>query len=324
MPDERPQPARVSIVTPVYNEEESLPNFRKELFRVIDSLETHKGDLYSFEVIFVNDGSRDGSWELLKKFCAEDSRIKAVTLTRNFGQQPALEAGLSLATGDAVVTIDCDLEDPPMLIEEMLTRWQAGNEIVVAKRKYTKEKSWFKRITSDLFYKTFNKLCDVELQTGVSEFRLIDREVIEAMKTHFREKELFLRGLLQWMGYQVVVIEYNKGERAHGTSKWPLKRMIRLAWIGISSFSTLPLRLIAISGGLISAISFFLLVCMALARWVFDLVQYQDIAFLVVFIIFSNGLILFAIGVVALYLMQVYRQVQGRPTYIVWKKINFE
>ncbi|NBD73542.1 glycosyltransferase [Patescibacteria group bacterium] len=313
----------VSIVTPVYNEEASLSSYRSELTRVLASLANERPGRFTFEVILVNDGSRDGTWELIKSFAREDPRFRGISLSRNFGAQSALEAGIMHAAGAAVITIDCDLEDPPSLIPELLAQWEAGSDIVTAKRVYTKEKGWWKRTTSNLFYRVFNWICDVELQSGTSEFRLIDAAVVSAMREHFVEKDLFLRGLLQWMGFSVATLTYEKGHRAHGESRFTVRRLVKLAWVGISSFSTLPLRLVAIAGVTISTISAALLLAMALLRFVFELVAYQDIAFLVVFIIFSNGLILTAIGIVALYLMQLQRQVMGRPTYLVWKKVNF-
>ncbi len=316
------EPDLISIVTPVYNEEASLPHFRDEVVRVIDTISSTQPDRFTFEVILVNDGSRDASWQLIRSFAHDDPRFKGITLSRNFGAQSALEAGIMHASGAAIVTIDCDLEDPPSLIEEMLTHWESGSDIVVARRVYTSEKGWWKRTTSNLFYRVFNWICDVELESGTSEFRLIDASVVAAMREHFVEKDLFLRGLLQWMGFSVATLTYEKGQRKEGASRFTVRRLVRLAWIGISSFSTFPLRLVAFAGVFISVGSSLVLVGMGLLRWVFELVPYRDIAFLVVFIIFSNGLILTAVGIVALYLMQMQRQVLGRPTYLVWKKVN--
>ncbi len=307
----------VSIVVPVHNEEEVLPLFFREVRAVSAQLPE-----YDFEFVVVDDGSTDGTWDFITTLAREDARVRGAALSRNFGQMAALEAGIKLARGDAVITMDCDLEDPPSLLGALLARWEQGYDLVVAKRRYAHGKGWFKRVTSNAFYAVFNWLCDIELETGMADFRLVDRKVVRAIEEHFPEKELFLRGLFQWMGFPVATLEYEKGARAGGVSKYPLKKMLRLAWQGISSFSTFPLKLIALSGVTIAAVSFLLLMTMAVLRFVLGAVAYRDIAFLVVFIIFSNGLILTAIGVVALYLMQVYRQVQGRPSYLIWKRVN--
>lgn len=318
------QPALISIVSPVYNEEKNVPLFHQEVERVFAEFNT-RDDLmhpYEWEIIFVNDGSHDQSWAAILEAGQKDARVKGVCFSRNFGHQPAIEAGMHEAKGQAIVTIDADMEDPPSLIPTLVEKWEAGTEIVIAKRLYSKERGFLKRKTSDLFYKVFNWLCDVKIESGTADFRLVDQSVVRALE-NFNEKELFFRGLFTWLGFTTATVSYQKGERMHGTTGYTLKKMLRLAWTGLSGFSTFPLRFIMMSGFSITLLSVLLLSVMAILRWVTETVAFQDMAFLVVFIIFSNGLILTAIGVVALYLMQIYRQVLGRPTYIVWKRNNF-
>lgn len=319
------QSTLISVVVPVYNEEKNLPLFYAELERVFAELNTHVGltHPYQYEIIFVNDGSHDNSWATILELGQTDERVKGLCFSRNFGHQPAIEAGMREARGDAIVTIDADMEDPPALISTLIEEWEAGVEIVIAKREYTQKRSWFKRKSSDLFYQVFNWFCDVKIESGTADFRLIDRKVVHALDS-FNEKELFFRGLFKWLGYATTSVTYTKGERSFGESGYPLKKMLRLAWTGLSGFSTFPLRFIMISGFVITILSMILLIVMAILRWVTETIIFQDIAFLIVFIIHSNGLILSAIGIVALYLIQIYRQVLGRPTYVIWKRSNYE
>jgi polyisoprenyl-phosphate glycosyltransferase len=284
------------------------------------------GDLqrtYDYEIIFVNDGSRDASWEKIQAVCEKDPHAKGICLSRNFGQMAALEAGIEASKGDAVVTIDCDLEDPPEVVRDMIAVWEAGHEIVVAKRVYKTQRSWIKRKTSDIFYGVFNMVCDVRLETGMSEFRLMDRQVADVIALQLTERELFLRGMFQWVGYKIGTVTYEKGERSEGETSYTFKRMIKLAWVGISSFSSLPLRFVLFMGIAVSVLATLLLILMSVMRWGTETIIFTDISFLVVFIILSNGMIMSALGIVSLYVMRIHNQVLGRPSYLIWKKINF-
>ncbi len=315
--------AIISIVAPIHNEEGNIDRFYTEVSAVLKELNTGLAQRYDYEMVLVNDGSRDGSWEQIQALCASDTRVKGICLSRNFGQMAALEAGIESSQGDAVITIDCDLEDPPSLIKDMILAWEAGNEIVVAKRVYRNERSWIKRKTSDLFYAFFNMISDVRLETGMSEFRLIDRQVADVLANQLSERELFLRGMFQWMGYKAATVTYEKGERSAGETSYTMKRMIKLAWVGISSFSSFPLRLVVFAGVAITTLSGLLLVAMSVLRWGTETIIFTDISFLVVFIILSNGMIMSALGIVSLYVMRIHDQVMGRPSYLVWNKINF-
>lgn len=313
----------ISIVAPIHNEAGNIERFYTEVSTVMLGLDEGLEHTYDYEIILVDDGSRDQSWEHIKTLCAQDTRVKGVCLSRNFGQMAALEAGIEAARGDAVITIDCDLEDPPSLILDLVRAWEAGNEIVSTKRMYSTQKSFFKRKTSDLFYTLFNSVSDIKLESGMADFRLFDRQVADVIAHQLTERELFLRGMFQWVGFKTAVITYNKGDRTQGETSYTLKRMIKLAWVGLSSFSSFPLRVVVFAGVAITGIATALLLAMSILRWGTETIIFSDIAFLVVFIILSNGMIMSALGIVSLYVMRIHDQVMGRPSYLVWKKINF-
>mgnify|MGYP002621730763 CR=1 FL=1 len=316
------KPALISIVVPAYNDEENVIPMCLELKQVFEQMNAGRTISYEYEVIFVNDGSVDKTWDVIEKASYENQNVRGICLSRNFGKMAALEAGFKAARGDAVITIDSDREDPPSFIPVMLEKWEQGHEIVRTKRKYCKERSFFKRKTSDLFYWFMNLLCDTQMESGMSDFGLIDRQVADTLH-NFGEREMFYRAMLGWVGYRSIILEYEKGEREFGETGYTFKRMVGLAWNALSAFSTFPLRLIVIMGASITFFSSMLLIVMAILRWVTMSVLFSDIDFLVVFIILTNGMILTASGVVALYLMKIHREVQGRPNYIIWKEINF-
>ena len=315
------KPALISVVIPVYNDEKHQPIMCAELARVFAQINESRELPYRHEVIFVDDGSRNHAWQVIEETTKEFEVARGIRLSRNFGKLAALEAGLHEAKGDAVITMDSDLEDPPSFIPNMIREWENGHEIVGTKRVYCKKKSFLKRKTSDLFYWVFNTVCDTKIESGMSEFSLIDRQVLETLKK-FGEHNLYYKAFLGWVGFNSTVLEYQKGNREFGESSYNFRRLVDLAWSGLSSFSTFPLRFLVMLGGTITILSGLLLVGMATIRWVLQWDTYSDIAFLVVFIIFSNGLILAAIGVVALYLMEIHHGVKGRPNYIIWKKTN--
>src|SRR5574344_581353 len=234
---------KVSVVIPVYNEEQVVEECYVRVSKVLYSL---KDKEYDYEIIFVNDGSKDKTLELLENIAKDDKKIKIVSFSRNFGHQMAVTAGLKYTTGDAVVIMDSDLQDPPELIPDMLIMWTQGNDVIYGKRKSREGESKFKLFTAKAFYNTLNKLSDVEIPKDTGDFRLLDRKVVNVVNA-LTEHNKFLRGLFSWVGFKQKALEYERKERFAGKTKYPLKKMLKLANDGIMSFSTKPLKIV---GGL--------------------------------------------------------------------------
>ena len=245
---------KVSVVIPMYYEEEVANECYNRMKKVLDELEK-----YDYELIFVNDGSKDKTLNILEEIAKKDEKAKVISFSRNFGHQAAVTAGLKFVTGDAIVIIDADLQDPPELIPEMLKLWEDGNEVIYGKRKTREGESHFKLFTAKMFYKTLNALSDVEIPKDTGDFRLVDRKVIDTIN-QLPEHNKFLRGLFSWVGYKQTAFEYERKERFAGKTKYPLKKMLKLASDGIISFSTKPLKLVGILGMLSILISFIVLI----------------------------------------------------------------
>src|SRR5271165_1984777 len=237
---------KYSIVIPIFNEEESFPTLVKRLREVMDQLDGPT------EVVLVDDGSRDGSYELLMQVNAEDPRFKIVRLSRNFGHQIAITAGMDVASGQAVIIMDADLQDPPEVILQMAARWQEGYEIVYAVRERREGETLFKRTTATLFYGMQRRLAEVEQPVDVGDFRLVDRKALNAF-LQMRERNRYVRGMFSWIGFRQVAVPYTRASRKAGTTKYPLRKMIRLATDGFVGFSTVPLRL-ALTVGVVMAV----------------------------------------------------------------------
>lgn len=214
---------KVSLVIPMYYEEEVVEECYKRVIDVLTSLKD-----YEYEIVFINDGSRDKTLEILEKIAKEDKNVKVISFSRNFGHQCAVTAGLKYTTGDAVVIIDADLQDPPELIPDMLKLWEDGNEVIYAKRKKREGESTFKLLTAKMFYKTLNALSDVEIPKDTGDFRLVDKKVVDAINS-MPEHNKFLRGLFSWVGFKQIPFEYERKERFAGKTKYPLKKMLKLA-----------------------------------------------------------------------------------------------
>ena len=232
---------KVSVVIPMYYEEEVAQECYDRMVTILKKLEN-----YEYEIIFVNDGSKDKTLEILEEIASKDENVKVISFSRNFGHQAAVTAGIKEVTGDAVVIIDADLQDPPELIPDMLKYWEEGNEVIYGKRKTRKGESAFKLLTAKMFYKTLNALSDVEIPKDTGDFRLVDRKVIDVVNS-MPEHNKFLRGLFSWVGFKQMPYEYERQERFAGKTKYPLKKMLKLASDGIIGFSTKPLKLV---GGL--------------------------------------------------------------------------
>lgn len=306
----------LSIVIPCYNEEEVIGETLKRLKAlraVIIDLEV--------EFIFVNDGSRDRTSEHLIAAQASDPEIRIVNFARNFGHQIAVTAGIEVASGDAVVLIDADLQDPPEVVVEMIALWRSGYQVVYGTRTDRPGESAFKLITARAFYRLLNKLSDIPIPLDTGDFRLMDRKVVDVLKT-MPERDRFVRGLVSWVGFRQVALPYRRAERFAGESKYPLKKMIRFATDGILSFSTKPLQLAMGMGLLTSGIALIgiirtLAVRLLTENWV------PGWADIMVTVLFLGGVQLLCIGILGEYIGRIYSQVQNRPLYVVQDKIGF-
>ena len=245
---------KISIVIPMYNEHEIANMCYKRINEVIKQLNN-----YEYEIIFINDGSKDNTQLILEEIAKEDKNVKILSFSRNFGHQAAVTAGIKYVTGDAIVIMDADLQDPPELIPDMLKLWEDGNEVIYGKRKTRKGESLFKLMTAKMFYNTLNALSDVDIPKDTGDFRLVDRKVVDTIN-NLPEHNKFLRGLFSWVGFKQIPFEYERQERAAGKTKYPLKKMIKLATDGIISFSTKPLKIVGGLGIITIIISIIILI----------------------------------------------------------------
>jgi polyisoprenyl-phosphate glycosyltransferase len=300
---------KYSIVVPIYNEQESIPDIVKQLRLITDLLDGPA------EVILVDDGSRDASYELMVAASEEDPRIKVLQLSRNFGHQPAITAGMDFASGQAVVVMDADLQDPPEVILEMAARWQEGYEIVYAVRKRREGESFLKKATARLYYGLIRRLAEVDQYVDVGDFRLVDRKALDAF-LQMRERARYVRGMFSWIGFRQIAVPYVRASRRAGRSKYSLRKMVKLASDGIVGFSSMPLRL-GIAVGMFMAIGAVGYGVLALALKLAGLPYVRGYASLLVTITFLSGVQLIVIGVIGLYLARVYDEVRGRPLYLV-------
>jgi dolichol-phosphate mannosyltransferase len=309
----------ISVVIPCYNEEINAPLMHQELSLVCEAL-AHK---YDFEFIFVNDGSKDATWLRISECATADPRVHGISFSRNFGHQNALEAGLLAARGAAVISIDADFEQPPALITRLIERWEGGYHVVNTRRVYNDELEWsgFKRITSKAFYSLMNAISDVPVERGGCDFRLLDRAVVDTLTT-IKEADRFYRGLVNWVGFKNTVVEYEPAKRRNGVTNYTLAKMVSLAWAGITSFSTVPMKGIILLGAATAAAAGLLLLFMGWVRFFMGSHYFSEMAFLVVSIIAMNGITMIALGVIAMYILRIHKEVQGRPNYIVQKTIN--
>lgn len=299
---------KISIVVPACNEEGNIPVLVEALENVLSKLD------YDYQLIFVDDGSTDGTLALLKAISTTKPHIRYIGLSRNFGHQNALKAGLDLAGGDAVIMMDGDMQHPPELIPIMLEQWEAGNDIVYTIRKDHQDMPMMKRKTSNMFYNLINNLSDIELEQGTADFRLMDRRVVNVFR-EFKETDLFLRGLVKWMGFQQSGIEYEPAERLKGKSKYTMKKMIRFALQGITSFSTKPLYIATYLGMCFSLISLLYVPYIIYSYYFGHAIS--GWTSIIATIAFFGGLQLMILGIIGMYLGKLFQQSKQRPHYIV-------
>ena len=306
----------ISIVAPVYNEEPILHELYRRISETMDAI----GE--DWELVLINDGSFDRSFEIMRELREADDRVRLVNFSRNFGHQLAISAGLDYAQGDAVVIIDADLQDPPSVIAEMVKKWREGYEVIYAVRSQRKGETWFKLFTASLFYRVINGITGVNIPVDTGDFRLLDRRAVLALRA-VREHHRFMRGLAVWIGFKQIGIEYVREERYAGETKYPFRKMLRFALDGITSFSHLPLQLATYLGFVIAGLSVLGILTTVILRLSGSQAFFGQATTLVA-VLFIGGIQLISLGIVGEYLGRIYNEVKARPLYIVCDAIGFE
>jgi dolichol-phosphate mannosyltransferase len=309
-------PPDYSIVVPAYNEEDTLAEFYARLVKVLESLDGGS------EILFVNDGSTDETEKILQQLHQKDPRVRILHLSRNFGHQVAITAGIDLAQGRACLIMDADLQDPPEVIPEMVRLWHAGFEVVYGLRKKRLGESRFKLASASLFYKALKHLARIEIPQNVGDFRLLDRKVVDALKT-LPERNRFVRGLVSWVGFRQTDLLYERDARFAGETKYPFLKMLKFALDGITSFSATPLRL-ATWMGLLCSFASFLLILWVIAAKLFTDRTVLGWASLMVVVLLIGGVQLLTIGILGEYIGRIFDEAKQRPLYLIREKIGFE
>jgi polyisoprenyl-phosphate glycosyltransferase len=304
----------LTLVLPIYNEEEVIPILHGRLQSFLSTLGVDA------EVLFVNDGSKDQSLPLLRELAAKDARYQVLSFSRNFGHQSAISAGVDYARGQAVVVMDADLQDPPEVVVEMLARWREGFDVVYGQRRSREGETWFKLVTAKMFYRVFRAMIPIEVPLDAGDFRLMSRQVVLTLRS-LREAHRFVRGMVAWVGFRQIAVLYDRPGRAAGETKYPLRKMIRFAVDGITSFSVLPLRFATYLGMIISVAS------VAYAAWALFVkivlhATVQGWTTTVVLVALLSSVQLLMIGILGEYVGRIYEQVKLRPLYIVGERIN--
>ncbi len=304
------QRKKISILIPAYNEEEVL----RHLYERLNKLAGENTN-YNFEFLFVNDGSRDKTLEMIKTYAKDDERIAYVNLSRNFGKEIAMIAGFDHVTGDATVIIDADLQDPPELIPMMISYWEEGFDDVYARRKSRAGESWLKKITSEMYYKILQKSTNIPIQKDTGDFRLLDKRCVEAMR-QFRESQRNAKGMFSWIGYKKKEIMYDRDPRAAGVTKWNYTKLTNLAIDGITSFTTAPLRISTVFGTLISFAAFIYIIYLVVRTALYgsDLAGYPS---MMAVILFLGGIQLLSLGIIGEYIGRIFNETKQRPLYLV-------
>ena len=307
--------SKVSLVIPVYNEEVNIPILYEKL-KTLFANDLKK----NYEIIFVNDGSQDNSENVLKNIAKENKKVKVINFSRNFGHQAALTAGMHKATGDCCISMDCDLQHPPHLIIEMIKRWEDGFEIVYARRKKRKD-NFFKRVTATLYYFLLEKVGEIKIPRNVGDFRLIDRKVLDILNK-CPERSRYLRGLVSWVGFKSTFIDFEMPNRQYGETGYSLKKMLKLAFDGLTSFSLIPLRISMLIGFLAVVIALTMLIAM-LTLTIFSLRNFPIWVYLIVVLFMFGGMNFICIWLLGEYIGRIYIEQRQRPLYIIKEEINF-
>ena len=301
---------KITILIPCYNEEQNLPLIYPELVKLMDS-----NQAYEWELLFVNDGSHDGTLELLHQLREKDGRVNFVSLSRNFGKEVAMLAGFDYAKGDCLVIIDADLQDPPSLIPEMIHWWEQGYDDVYARRKSRGKESWLRKRLSMMFYRLLQQSSRFDVLQNVGDFRLLDRRCVNALK-RMRESERYTKGMYSWIGFKKKEIEFDRGDRQAGKSSWNYRQLFSLAIDGITSFSSLPLRISTIAGFFISMMAFIYMMVVFVKKLIWGN-PVQGYPSLLVIILFLGGIQLLSLGIIGEYIGRIYSESKNRPDYFV-------
>jgi len=300
---------KISIVSPIFNELESIP----ELYSRVSEVMNKSGE--SWELILVDDGSSDGSTDVILKLGKSDPHIRPIVFSRNFGHQIAVTAGLDYSRGDAVVIIDADLQDPPEVILELIDKWREGYEVVYAVRSEREGESWFKKLTASLFYRLIYKITEVKIPLDTGDFRLLDRKVVNAM-CKMRERHRFLRGMASWAGFKQIGVTYKRAARFAGETKYPFKKMLKLATNAVTSFSYVPLQVAMVMGFIAAGLSIIAIPIVIILRITGD-AQLTGQATTLIMVLFLGGVQLVSLGIIGEYIGRIYDEVKARPVYIV-------
>ncbi len=298
-----------SIIIPIYNEEENIQLLHDRLHKEMTQFSS------SFEFLFVNDGSKDKSLDLIKELSSQHDYIKYIDFSRNFGHQIAVTAGLDQAVGNRIVIIDADLQDPPELILDMAKKMDEGFEVVFAKRKNRKGENWFKLLTASLFYRILRAITSIDIPLNTGDFRMIDRKIVEVLK-QMPEQNKFLRGQISWIGFRQNYVEYDRDERHAGETGYPLKKMLRFALDGITAFSDAPLKFVFTLGVVVFGLAFFMIIY-TLYSWLFLDSTVQGWSSIMVSILFIGAVQMIGIGIIGEYLSRMGNNVKDRPLYII-------
>jgi polyisoprenyl-phosphate glycosyltransferase len=298
----------LSVVVPVFNEVEAVSELHRRLSAAVSGLGAH-------ELVFVDDGSSDGSWEALRAVAAGDPHVRLIRLSRNFGHQIALSAGLEAARGDAVVSMDGDLQDPPELIPELVGRWQDGFDVVYAVRSQRRGETRFKLATASLFYKAINRMSSIDIPEQAGDFRLMSRRALDALLA-MPERARFLRGMTSWVGFRQVGVEYERDARYAGETKYPLRRMLHFASDAVTSFSTAPIRFV-VGLGFVSVVLCLLALVWTLYLRLFTTETVQGWTSVIFVVLFLGGIQLISIGIIGQYVGRIFEEVKARPLYVV-------
>ena len=306
---------KISIIAPFFNEEESLPIFLEEVLNIVGELAE-----YNFEIVFIDDGSTDNSLVFLKEKAKENKNIIVLELSRNFGKEAALTAGIDIAVGSAIIPIDVDLQDPPNLIKKMIKKWESGSDVVLAKRENRLNENFLKRISASFFYKIYSFFVGNSKISNVGDFRLIDKRVVDNIK-NLKEKNRYMKGLLSWPGFSSAEIPYTRNKRKAGKSKFTFLKLLNLGFEGVTSFSVLPLKFFTFIGFIGIIFSFFFAIIILLQK-IFYENFIEGYAFLILLILFFGSLQLLGIGILGEYIGKIYIETKNRPIYIIKNRYN--
>jgi|BioPla2DNA2_1021312.scaffolds.fasta_scaffold00195_22 dolichol-phosphate mannosyltransferase len=303
----------LSVVVPVFNEEEVITATQQRLAAVLSALQL------PYEIIYVDDGSTDRTAEIIRPWCLADGKVKLISFSRNFGHQTAITCGMDYAAGDAIVIIDADLQDPPEVIPQLIEKWREGYQVVYGRRKRREGETWFKKATAALYYRLLCRLSNVEIPVDVGDFRLIDSTVRDAL-LQLPEHNRYVRGLISWLGYRQTFVDYERAPRQAGTTKYPLRKMLKLAGDGITSFSYRPLKISIYLGVTLSLASFLFLLFIFISK-LFDLVDMEPgYASMMSVMLFFFGVVLVMLGITGEYIGRIFEEVKSRPLYLVLRE----